>query len=249
MRNAKESEINSAYKKLALKLHPDKNKAPDAEAAFKLVSAAKTCLSDAQTRAYYDQTGQEPGEGPRGGHASGGGFDGRPQPMSPEDLFAHMFGGGAFQQRQRRQHRAHAQEDERGEPQGLRAFLFPLLLLFLFTFLSGSPSEPPLSFGFQESAAFNVRRETRGHHTPYYVSQQHNRFMRDYRSLAQMETQVEDEYVKHLEGRCREERAQKGRVTEEARRAKGDTRADRLARAENMPLPSCSTLRDYLDAF
>ena len=40
---------------LALKLHPDKNRAPKAEEAFKAVSRAFSCLSDADKRAHYDR--------------------------------------------------------------------------------------------------------------------------------------------------------------------------------------------------
>ncbi len=43
---------------LALKLHPDKNSAHKAEDAFKSVSRAFSCLSDADKRAYYDRTGK-----------------------------------------------------------------------------------------------------------------------------------------------------------------------------------------------
>lgn len=50
-------EIKRAYRKLSLKVHPDKNKAPGAEEAFKKVSKAFKCLSDDGSRRRYDQTG------------------------------------------------------------------------------------------------------------------------------------------------------------------------------------------------
>ncbi|XP_077218222.1 dnaJ heat shock amino-terminal domain protein (DUF1977) [Tasmannia lanceolata] len=50
-------EIRRAYRKLSLKVHPDKNKAPFSEEAFKMVSKAFKCLSDEQARRQYDQTG------------------------------------------------------------------------------------------------------------------------------------------------------------------------------------------------
>uniref|UniRef100_A0A7N0TJU8 J domain-containing protein n=1 Tax=Kalanchoe fedtschenkoi TaxID=63787 RepID=A0A7N0TJU8_KALFE len=50
-------EIRKAYKKLSLKVHPDKNKAPGSEEAFKKVSKAFKCLSDESSRMQYDQTG------------------------------------------------------------------------------------------------------------------------------------------------------------------------------------------------
>ncbi|KAL2341771.1 hypothetical protein Fmac_009711 [Flemingia macrophylla] len=50
-------EIRKAYRKLSLKVHPDKNKAPGSEDAFKKVSKAFKCLSDDASRRIYDQTG------------------------------------------------------------------------------------------------------------------------------------------------------------------------------------------------
>ncbi|XP_021727717.1 chaperone protein dnaJ 49-like [Chenopodium quinoa] len=50
-------EIRKAYRKLSLKVHPDKNKAPGAEEAFKKVCKAFKCLSEEDSRRQYDQTG------------------------------------------------------------------------------------------------------------------------------------------------------------------------------------------------
>ncbi|CAI9776799.1 unnamed protein product [Fraxinus pennsylvanica] len=50
-------DIRKAYRKLSLKVHPDKNKAPASEEAFKKVSKAFKCLSDDDSRRQYDHTG------------------------------------------------------------------------------------------------------------------------------------------------------------------------------------------------
>lgn len=50
-------EIRKAYRKLSLKVHPDKNKAPGSEEAFKKVSKAFKCLSNDDSRTKYDQAG------------------------------------------------------------------------------------------------------------------------------------------------------------------------------------------------
>ena len=58
---ASEDDIKKAYRKHAIKLHPDKNQAPKATEAFKKVSAAYACLSDKEKKKIYDMTGEEPG--------------------------------------------------------------------------------------------------------------------------------------------------------------------------------------------
>lgn len=108
-KTAGDDEIKKAYRKLAMKYHPDRN--PDnheAEEKFKEAAEAYEVLSDAEKRSMYDRMGHNAFEGGFGG--GGGGFGG----FSAEDIFS-QFGdifGGAFggggggggrqQQRQRR---------------------------------------------------------------------------------------------------------------------------------------------------
>ena len=98
-RDATEDEIKKAFRRQARKLHPDVNKAEDAEDQFKELNEAYDVLSDANKRAAYDRFGTIPGaasgQGPFGG--SGyvdfddifGGFGGM------GDIFSSFFGGGA----------------------------------------------------------------------------------------------------------------------------------------------------------
>ncbi|TGZ81947.1 DnaJ-domain-containing protein [Ascodesmis nigricans] len=81
---ASEPEIKKAYRKLAMKYHPDKNAHnPEAGEKFKEVGHAYEILSDPQKRQIYDQYGEE---GLNGEGGMGGG-------MSAEDLFSQFFGG------------------------------------------------------------------------------------------------------------------------------------------------------------
>jgi len=53
-KDADDKALKSAYKKKCLKVHPDKNSAPEADEAFKKVNAAMACLSDPQKRRQYN---------------------------------------------------------------------------------------------------------------------------------------------------------------------------------------------------
>ena len=91
-----EVEIKTAYRKLAMKYHPDRNqgeKAKEAEEQFKECKEAYEMLSDSQKRAAYDQYGHagvDPSmRGGMGGEGFGGGFA-----EAFGDIFGDMFGGG-----------------------------------------------------------------------------------------------------------------------------------------------------------
>lgn len=58
-RTASEAEIKKAYRGLALKYHPDKNKEEGAQEAFKRVASAYNCLSNPEKREFYNKHGSE----------------------------------------------------------------------------------------------------------------------------------------------------------------------------------------------
>jgi len=113
--NSSQQEIKKAYRRLALKYHPDKNKSKEAEKKFKAVNQAYEVLSDPKKRKTYDQFGKAafeqgpgPGQGPfsqthRSGpftytYTTGGspfkdfGFGGFSDPF---DIFEQFFGGSS----------------------------------------------------------------------------------------------------------------------------------------------------------
>ena len=93
-KTASEADIKKAYRRLAMKYHPDRNPGDhEAEEKFKEAKEAYEVLSDAQKRAAYDQFGHAGVDGMRGG--GGGGFD--PRDAFGDifgDVFGDIFGGG-----------------------------------------------------------------------------------------------------------------------------------------------------------
>ena len=96
-KSASESEIKKAYRKLAIKYHPDKNPGnKEAEQSFKEAAEAYEILSNSQKKQQYDQFGHAAFSGGQGFGGGGGG-------MSMDDIFDHFgdvfgssFGGGGF---------------------------------------------------------------------------------------------------------------------------------------------------------
>jgi DnaJ homolog subfamily B member 12 len=181
-RQASDDEIKKAYRKLALKFHPDKNSAPSAEGAFKSISGAFDCLSDKKKREMYDQYGHDDsvagGGGGGGGFGGmhGGGFNMNGQEVSPEELFEMFFrgglggpgarartfhfGGGRGGMRGARGAREEPPEERRGGGGGgLMQILqlLPILLLFLMSF--GGSSSSSYDHSHPSRMAYSLAKE------------------------------------------------------------------------------------------
>lgn len=101
-KNATEEDIKKAYRRLALRYHPDKNRAPGASERFKEITQAYTVLRDKKTREEYDRSVEEGGKARFGGHRVHTrqwadpfniGSCGRPKPTSAGPF---SFGGDPF---------------------------------------------------------------------------------------------------------------------------------------------------------
>ena len=94
-KSASDSELKSAYRKLAKKYHPVMNPGDkEAEAKFKEASEAYSVLSDPDKRRQYDQFGHAAFEGGAGGGAGGFDFSGMDMSDIFGDIFGDFFGGG-----------------------------------------------------------------------------------------------------------------------------------------------------------
>ena len=185
-KKASPEEIKKAYKKLALKFHPDKNSAPSAEAAFKAISTAFDCLNDPAKRETYDQYGHESAEqlNQNQGHPGAGAFHGfRGQgfhEVSPEEIFNIFFqgaagpgfrahfgraGGGGFRSARANRHfDEENRDDDRNTNQ--KSFLqqifqlVPIILMLLMSFSSFSSNSSQPTFVLHPQGVYQLKKTT-----------------------------------------------------------------------------------------
>lgn len=236
-KDASADQIKKAYRKLALKFHPDKNSAPSAEGAFKVINQAFDTLSDSSKRDIYDQTGHDPDSSAAQSAGRGfGGFHGaNMHEVSPEDILNMFFQGAAGPQFRfaggnmngrsfhfntggfpRQQHRREPsdnrhQQQNAGLIQQLMQFL-PIILMLLLTFSSYGGNYHQPVFSLSPQGTYQIPKMTHSRNVvpdiQYYVQPT---FEKSYKlgseSLRKVEREVEAEYKHYLDMRCGNERA------------------------------------------
>ncbi|KAG9443800.1 hypothetical protein H6P81_015140 [Aristolochia fimbriata] len=170
-------EIRKAYRKLSLKVHPDKNKAPGSEEAFKMVSKAFKCLSEESSRRQYDQTGlveefeyNQQHNFRRRRRPQNDFFD---ENFDPDEIFRSFFFGGSQQDVFRRAHvyrtrgmGTQPRENVQGGFNVLALFqLLPILIIFLLAYLPFS--EP--DYSLQKTYSHQIPKVTEKFGVEYYV--------------------------------------------------------------------------------
>lgn len=143
-KEATDSELKKAYKKMALQLHPDKNKAPGSVEAFKAVGNAVSVLTDPEKRKSYDLYGgndQVHSGGRSQNHSTtfengyGRGFE---SDITAEELFNMFFGSGFHQQNMNTRQRRYQRNENQNQHQQQPSLAFGLILVLVVVSLMSS---------------------------------------------------------------------------------------------------------------
>lgn len=251
-KDATDSEIKKAYKKLALQMHPDKNKCPGASEAFKAVGNAVAVLTDPEKRKQYDLYGSDEDRlsSHSHHHTYTRGFE---ADATAEELFNMFFGGGftgsnvyvrrgGRWQRQTASSQAHQEHhhNQREQQSNYTAFiqLLPILLAILLSMASSLFISDP-AYSLQSSAKYPVLRKTHNLNIPYYVK---DNFHLEYQgSVKRLEMSVEEDYIQTLKHACYREKSYKESMIWKARNF-GDQ--ELYHNAQNIKMPSCEQLQN-----
>lgn len=267
-RDASDEEIKKAYRKLALKFHPDKNSNENAEEMFKEIGEAYEVLSDKKKRDTFDRFGEEglrPGGGADNssrttftayGNGEGRAFEGD---ITPEEIFNLFFNGGlasgSFTSRRwqtsnsnRRQYRYssannnnHANAHHHGEQQDISPglnLLVQLLPMLVLISLASYWLTTDPPYELHATSKYVFRRQVEPYGIPYFVKDD---FEKNYKGkdLKLIESQVFEDYLHELRNKCMRERNYKENMIHRAHYSFYNSEL-KVQEARNIQTPSCT---------
>ena len=210
-KDANNDEIKRAYKKMAVKFHPDKNHSKLAEECFKKISEAYQCLSDPEKKQFYDKYGNEEEFRQRYYQAHQHHYE---EEMDPYDIFEILFGGGAMPRRGGRRARHFHRNDFnvhfndfgavnlRGR--SILLILIPFILMVVIQILPELISllKPAPLYQFNRNSIYKYKKRTLKNNIEFFASDKFiNKYpsKEDYQSL---ENKIENDYLNYIYEKC-----------------------------------------------
>jgi curved DNA-binding protein CbpA len=236
-RTASQDELKRAYRKLALKLHPDKNSDEGAVEAFTSITKAFGCLSDPDRRSVYDLTGCD---GPQGAQSD-------INNAWAKQIFREFFSKDVdYQEDYRRPpHYLKAQSKHSVWPILLKTMLLPLLVVALVGLLTGR-SYTEVDFSLVATYRFTQERFTSTHNIPYYVDPT------SYSTLSKaegnnFEARVEREYTNLIQRDFTKAHHKRNNLTSLAQRSSDSQAKAYQDEADDVNMRSCEQLTQLTD--
>lgn len=235
-RNANEEQVKRAFKKLALRLHPDKNKCPGSEEAFKKLGKAVACLTDAEKKSVYDKYGDEervPKRQRQQNHHQDFMSDPFEAFFGRHAGFGHGRGGGG-------QNDGDARNSAPERQQLLQLLLVVLVMLMTLTSPASFRRDSGSIFSFSRTGPHQVERVTITVGATYFVSTEFEDHYREgTRSMREFEHQVEIHYVRRFHQKC----AQQEKVMhKKINVAKSRGNKEDVLKAQKAPRQACVEL-------
>ena len=248
-------DIKKAYKKLALKFHPYKNKSTKAEEAFKKIATAYQTLTDPKKRELFDKYGSEEEYREKI-------YQERQEQFAYEDFDAYdifdMFFGNIdpeiLRRQRRRFRRAQAQQQVQINPRLMKFMPFfnilPLLLMSL-TYILPYLFKTKELYVFERTKEYPYEKKTQRYKIYYYVGQAFHdkyRFNKDSIEMRKLETEIENKYLTYLKIECQERNQLKQEIQYKMIYYGKGTYYYKLLSRElaKIDFSVCDTLKEYL---
>ena len=247
-------DIKKAYRKEALRWHPDKN--PEnkeaAERKFKAISEAFKVLSDPDERAHYDRYGEARQNGPGGGGGMRRGPGGvHAEELTPEDIFNMFFGmpPAAHRHPQQRQQQYHQRRPQTQAEVNMNILqLAPFALLMLVSLISSLPfGGETTPYSLRPTDSYALERATEALGVRYWVAPIFELRHTTAEQLREVEIRVEADNMQRVRRRCKAERMSKQKMVDTANQYQGEERSRMFEAVDKVYMKWCDE-KDRLEA-
>jgi len=251
---ATNDELKQAYKKKAVKFHPDKNRSKFAEEAFKKIGTAYQTLIDPKKKEIYDKYGSD--EEFRQKYYEQNQRQYEAEEMDPFDIFEAFFSGGDINEilhRKMQRQRAAQERFNRNINPTVAKFLplFQLLplLLMIISYVLPSLLQTKDLYKFEVDVEYPFKRQTKRNKIVYYIGNDFVEKFNNLNELREEEKKIEEKYLLFLDENCKENTKYSKQLNIKKQYYKKDSYYYRLIEAElnKIDLSVCEKYEKFKD--